>query len=877
MARGSQATRPARPRGRRTPGGGRGARGGALAQDLRSSAPSRYLFAHPKLSAGLLLGCFVFAYLWPALVGGRLLSPISLLDGFAPWERLTPHGAAAWSNGLLSDVPTADYPWRFLIRELLHSGTFPAWNPYVLGGIPLWSNPQTGLFSLFSLPLWILPLNYGIGVGAALKLWAAAFGTFLLVRELRLGFLPGLLAGICFSFSAIDIVWLTHETLPAVAALLPWMLWLVERIYRGGRIGPLLGLAAATAIGLGGGHPGMQVHVMAAAGMYALLRAAFLPRASAWGERLRPFGLAVGGLALGALLMGVMLVPEALSSQGTLGTAARAHGRGTLPGTQMPLTVIRTVLFPDWWGRPSSFEGGSTRPVTVLAPGVAVGVNYNERTLYAGAVGLLMALVGVVAPDRWRRKAPFAVLAVLGLAIPLHFPGLYQLVTHLPVFEQVQNQRLHFVWALALSVLAAFGLQALLERPAGDRRRLAAGLAGLALAAFALVAVGQGADARAFARTAEHFLTGRDFRSPTVVALTSAVWYAILAVGVAAALLAARRWPQRRTWIAAGVVALAAVDMLHFAIGYQPMAPASKAIPPKTAAIAYLQRHRDDGRFLGIGQALPNDWALTYGLRDVRGYDPPAPSVRYYRLWRLAEAEQLDWTPFEIESLSPVAMQVASVLGARYVIAPPGTDLPTTDGARSLLPFMHTVYDGRDARVFENARALPRGMVAPRVQVVADEAAARTLLADPSFDPRGTAVVERADAAAAGLGDATGSAGSATVADTSNAEVTVHARLARRGLVLLDDSFTSGWSVQVDGRPARALRVDDVMRGVLAPAGAHTIVWRYRVPGLGAGALLSALALLAAAGLALAPRVRGRWRRRPGGAARAPPVAREQT
>ena len=874
MARGSQATRPVRPRGRQAPGGGRGARGGALAQDLRSSAPSRYLFARPRLSAGLLLGGFVLVYLWPVLLGGKLLSPISLLYGFAPWERLAPHDIASYGNGLLSDVPTADYPWRFLIRELLHAGTFPAWNPYVLGGIPLWSNPQTGLFSLFSLPLWILPLNYGIGVAAALKLWAAGFGTFLLVRELRLGFLPGLLAGVCFSFSAIDVVWLTHETLPAVAALLPWMLWLIERIFRGGRIGPLLGLAVATAIGLGGGHPGMQVHVMAAAGMYALLRAAFLPRASAWGERLRPFGLALGGLALGALLMGVMLVPEALSSQGTLGTAARAHGRGTLPGTQMPLTVIRTVLFPDWWGRPSSFEGGTTRPVTELAPGVAVGVNYNERTLYAGAVGLLMALVGVAAPDRWRRKAPFAALAVLGLAIPLHLPGLYQLVTHLPVFEQVQNQRLHFVWALAMSVLAAFGLHALLERPAGDRRRLAVGLGALALGAFAFVAVGQGADARAFARTAQHFLTGRDFRSPTVVALTSAVWYLVLAIGVAAALLAARRWPARRTWIAAGVVVLAAVDMLHFAIGYQPMAPASKAIPTKTAAIAWLQRHREDGRFLGINGALPNDWALTYGLRDVRGYDPPQPSVRYYRLWRLAESEQLDWTPFEIESLSPVAMQVASVLGARYVIAPPGSDLPTSrDGTRSQLPFMHVVYDGRDARIFVNERSLPRGLVAPRVRVVADEAAARTLLAEPSFDPRGEVVVEQADAAAAGLAGtgALASSGSVTVADRSNAEVSMRARLAQRGLVMLDDSWSPGWSVRVDGRPARAVRVDDVMRGVVVPPGAHAIAWSYRVPGLAAGALLSALALLAAVGLALAPALRRRRGR--GAGARAPPVA----
>lgn len=858
MARGSQATQPVLPRGRQEPGGGSGARGGALAQHLRSSAPSRYLFAHPHVAAALLFGLFVLVYLWPVLLGGRILSPISVLYGFWPWQTLAPEDIAQWSNGLLSDVPTADYPWRFLIREMLHDGTFPAWNPHILAGIPLYSNPQTGLFSLFSLPLWILPLNYGIGVGAALKLWAAGFGSYLLVRQLRLGFLPGLLAGLCFSFSAIHIVWLTHETIPAVAALLPWMLWLVERIYQGGRLGSLLGLAAATAIGLGGGHPGMQVHLMVAVASYAVLRAAFGGDGSSARERLRPLGFAFGGLALGALLMSFMLLPEALSSRGTLGTEARAGGQGTLPGTEMPLTTIRSVVFPDWWGRPSSYEGSG--PITELAPGVAVGVNYNERTFYAGAVGLLIALVGLAAAGRWRRKGPFLGLAVLGLAIPLHAPGLYELVSHLPVLELVQNQRLHFVWAMAMSVLAAFGLQALLERPAGERRRLAVVVAGFALGVGMLVSVGLNGDV--VRDTATHFVTGEDFRSIPVVSMTSVVWFLLFVLGVAVALLAAWRWPGRRTWIAVGVVLLASVDMLHFAGNYQPMAPASKAIPPRTGSIAYLQRHRDDGRILGIGGALPNDWSLTYGLHDIRGYDPPQPSVRYFRLWKIAEPGQLDWTSFAMEGLTPAGLQVASVLGARYVVTEPGAQVAPEAGRA--LRALRVVYRGRDARVFENPRAAPRALVVQRVRLVAGEHKARTALVSPRFDPRREAVVEEGTSrdvtALAGAG-ASSPPGSVSIADESNASVTLHARLQRRALVVLNDSWTPGWTVRVDGREAELLRVNEVMRGVVVDAGAHDVEWRYRVPGLRVGLALTLVGSAVALGVATAL-----WRRRRGSA-----------
>jgi Bacterial membrane protein YfhO len=864
MARGSQATRPARPRGRAVPGGSRGARGGGLAQRLRTSAPSRYLFAHPSLSAALLFGLFVLVYLWPALVEGELLSPTSFLYGSSPWIPFLPDDVGKYLNSLLADVPMADYPWRFLVREMLHEGMFPSWNPYVFGGIPLWSNPQTGLFSIFSLPLWILPLNYGIGVGAALKLWAAALGSYLLVRELRLGFLPALLAGVCFSFSAIDIVWLTHETLPAVAALLPWMLWMVERLYRGGRIGPLLGLAAATAIGIGGGHPGMQVHIVAAAGVYALLRAAFLPRETALGERLRPLAFAIGGLLLGLLLMGVMLVPEALSSHGTVGTAARSHGRGTLPGTKMPFTTIRTVLFPDWWGRGSGYE--SKGPITQLAQHLRIPVNYNERTFYAGAVGLLFALVAVVGGGSWRRKGPFVVLAALGLAIPLHLPGLFQLVTHLPLFDRVQNQRLHFVWAMAMSVLAAFGLQALLEQPAGDRRRRLGVVAGaLALGVVALIGAGPGG--RAIGDTVRHFLHGGDVVSAASAALTSVAWYLLFALGVAAAILAVRRWPQRRTWIAAGVVLLAAVDMLHFAIGYQPMAPASKSIPPHSDAIRFLEAHRDEGRIVGLGEAARNDWMLTYGLRDIRGYDPPQPSKRYLRLWREAEPGQIAWVTFRMETLTHAALQVASVLGARYLVADPGSEIVGSRGRRSAHG-LRVAYDGIDARVFSNAHAVPRAMVAPRVRVVAGEAAARATLVEGRFDPRREVVVERdaegtgamgalgAAAAASPAGGGAGSSGRVSVSDRSGASVGIHAQLARPGLVVLNDAMAPGWSVQVDGHDARAVRVNDVMRGVAVGAGTHEVVWHYRVPGLRAGALLSLLGLLLCAGLAVAMRRR---------------------
>jgi uncharacterized membrane protein YfhO len=76
-----------------------------------------------------------------------------------------------------------------------------------------------------------------------------------------------------------------------------------------------------------------------------------------------------------------------------------------------------------------------------------------------------------------------------------------------------------------------------------------------------------------------------------------------------------------------------------------------------------------------------------------------------------------------------------------------------------------------------------------------------------------------------------------------------------------------GWKVTVDGKPARALTADYMLRAVVVPAGRHAIVWEYLDPAFERG---RAISLLAAALIALL--FAGSWlagRRKPdaGGAA----------
>ena len=84
------------------------------------------------------------------------------------------------------------------------------------------------------------------------------------------------------------------------------------------------------------------------------------------------------------------------------------------------------------------------------------------------------------------------------------------------------------------------------------------------------------------------------------------------------------------------------------------------------------------------------------------------------------------------------------------------------------------------------------------------------------------------------------------------------ARPTRPGLLVLNDAWMPGWEATVDGHRVPIRRANYLVRGVLLPAGAHRVVFRYPVPAslwLGLGLSVATLAGLLGAWIR-------RWRRR---------------
>jgi hypothetical protein len=728
------------------------------------------------------------------LLPGRTLSPSDYLWTAAPWSGFTPHGVRLFgANGELADAVAAFQPFTQHARSVLP--TWPLWNPSISAGRPFLADMQSGVLSPFSLPSYLLPFWFSLAVVAALKLWAAAFGTFLLGRALGMRWAPALLAGLAFGFSLYMVTWLAWP-LASVWALMPWLLLAVDRAIRRPDASSVALLALVTGLQFLCGHPESSFHIGVAAVLFGALRLSRAPDA-----RRRRAAATMLGLAAGTALAAIVLLPflELVLHSGDL------NERGGHNPSHLRASYLLSLAMPEYWGRPTQ---------VMLEPFI------NQRAFYVGALPLLLAGLAALRPTRERVALVATVVACLAVAAgiePFQF-----VATHLPGFSQAHNTRLGIITCLALAMLAGLGLGDLLAGRARVPRVLLAAVVVvpvLYVLVHAPVRLSQLGDAAGIAAglvdaTGKPNLAG-------LLPLSAALDWLVLA-GIGAAVVIWRPVP-------ALILGLVALDLLRFGMGQNPAIPSDHAKQPTTAAIRFLQA-REPARFAGLVPdfgitPLPADVGMRYRLDDARGYDYPIVD-RYDELWKRAVAPELPFTPpTTLATTTPEALRALGLLGVRSLVGQPSDK-------RLPLP---VAYDGPDARIYDNPRALPRAWVASRAERASDPLGK---VLSPGLDLRNVAVLP--DAAAP---MATGTGGSATITHYEDERVVLHARGA--GMLVLSDTWFPGWHAKVDGRDAKVERVDHMLRGVRVGPGVHTVEMTYRPLSFRIGWILSLVTALA--------------------------------
>ena len=185
--------------------------------------------AMTNLRACLAFLALTLLFVSPALVPGKVLSNSDMLWFQAPWAASKPASLQRPANPELGDAPQQMQPF---LREVKRSlPDIPLWNPWITAGRPLHADAQSAIFSPFNWIAYVMDEWRALALIAALKLWVAAFGAFLLARALSMRWPGAGVAGIVYGFSLWMVTWLSYPH-ASVWALVPWALLAAEGVLR---------------------------------------------------------------------------------------------------------------------------------------------------------------------------------------------------------------------------------------------------------------------------------------------------------------------------------------------------------------------------------------------------------------------------------------------------------------------------------------------------------------------------------------------------------------------------------------------------------------------------------------------------------------------
>lgn len=756
--------------------------------------------AHPAretLAFVLVLGTLIAAFFHESLLGGKVLSSADVLLVSASFRYEGDAADYEPANRLLMDPVLQFQPWLEFNRAMLRSGQLPLWNPYAGCGAPHLANGQSAVFDPFHLLAYFGRLPDAHGWIAAGRLFVAGLGMFLLARSWGLRFWGRWFAGLVYPFTGFLVVWLLFPV-TSVAVWMPWMFLAVDRVFAapGGRSAATI--AASTALVVFGGHIQTGAHVLLAAGAYAAWR--WISRAIGEFDRRRVARSWAFGTALGLGLAAVQVIP--------LGVYL----------SRSPVWGERRREAPPWWSmaRPRVLDavctalpyayGSQRRGQPNLARALGVH-NLNES---AGGYSGLAALIWL-APLAWgvRRRSPrvafLAALVGFGAMGAFALPPVDNVLRACPVLGVTDNRRLSLWVAFGLTMLGGIGLDHLGQTRRLGRRWIAAWLvaaAGLATAALAIPTIEPTLRARA---TAHYRRSPTDAdgglaaaRAERQVRATVAFlprYYSLAAaelVLLAALAFAVRGRCRGRAGVAPAVVMLSLAELFAFAMGLNPAIESDRhqAEPP---VIARLRGRLSPGmRAIGVGEELPPNVLMRYGLADARNYD----SV-------------------ELESavawLDPVFEPSSAPRSSRR-------DVTWTSAA------------GRLDRLRDSCVAAIVGATPPP---------------SGTFDR-----TERAGRAWIAWIDA---APWASV-DSKTADISwqrrpgsaiVRVRLDAPDRLVIRETFAPGWTARVDGRPVRIDPGPGAFGSIKLKSGEHTIEWFYQPNEVRTGLAISAVAAVA--------------------------------
>jgi hypothetical protein len=366
---------------------------------------------------------------------------VTLAPVFYFLPALTNHLVLGPDDGMLFNVPL-----RVAAARMVRSGHLPLWNPYIFSGMPLLGSAQGGL--LFPLNWFYLVFSPAVATDLMVisAYMLAALGAYLFARRTGASIAGAIVTSLIWQSGGFLIGQVSHINIVHTAAMLPWVLWALERYVGNGSRARGALLAALVALQAFAGHQQTLAYSLMLVAAYAIVSALTDL------ENRRRYLYSLVFMAAGVLLAAVQIVPTfELLRNSPRATATYEF----FSSFSMPRSFVATFLAPYVMG------GGDGRLFRAPYIGQAY---YTEYVAYAGVPAMMLALLALLLKRDMRTKF-WAIAAVCGLVLafgrgaPLY---LYRIIYYVPVLNLFRVPARHLMEAnFAIAVLAGRGLTSL--------------------------------------------------------------------------------------------------------------------------------------------------------------------------------------------------------------------------------------------------------------------------------------------------------------------------------------------------------------------------------------------------------------------------------
>jgi len=677
-----------------------------------------------------------------------------------------------------SEAVNYNYSWlRFWVSSL-RQGHLPLWDPYAFCGRPFAGEMLPSAFYPLHLAFLLVPFNQNglfsprlYNETFILAHLLCAFFTFALIRELGMSRFAAFVGACCFSLGGllVRMIWL-----PFVEAgiWLPAICFFLIRALKAEGPRPavfdasLSGLCLGLSILTGGLHFSiMQAIVVITAvcyyGVSAPLPAA-VSRRSRWLRLALILGLV---LAVAGGAGAIQLLPS--YEYGKL--SMRFIDGGAFPAAQK---IPYHRLNPGMW--PQAI-------VSVLFPTGFSGIIGAGEVwpIYIGVLPFFLAVTAI-----WKCWSDLWVRYLTGLALlafvyslsefSLLHGVLYAIVPYLWVVRT--GSRFIYLATFALAILAAFGIDSLLER---GSQNVSWNPAIRILKWVAIAAAGALFGPAIF----------------TQVLLPTWIAYSLLLILASCALFSFLATHQAPSAVRALMAAFIVFDLSAFSwvedninSPRKPHAQLEQMVNLRGTA-SFLKSRTDLGRVHVAVSPEPNI-GDAYGVQSVWGGGGTV-LTGYSRLLQKHE----------------------DLLNVRYLVRPAAATEPAP------------IFQDGFWKVYENPKAYPRAWIVHETRVEASDDAVFRRLDDSSVDLRKVAVLEAPLPQSPAPAPQTDEP--VRFRSYEADRIVLYAEASSAGLLILSEIYYPGWRATLNGKPVAIYRVDGALRGILLPRGTSRIALEY--------------------------------------------------